>query len=193
MNSTVKRITESAMLIAVGTVLSLIAFQGPWPQGGSITVGSMLPIVLIAHRHGTSWGVLSALTYSLVQLVLGLNNLQWAPTWYSALGIVLFDYVLAFTVIGFAAMFNAKVSDRRASIVLGIAFTFTARFACHFISGVLIWGAIFPNDLGWAASLFSLVYNGSYMLPEILISAFLALLLYLPLGRYWRGEDMVRT
>ena len=190
MKTTLRQIAESAILIAIGTVLSLFTFQGPWALGGGITVCSMLPLVMIAQRHGTKWGVLSALVFSVLQLLLGMNNVQYAPTALSVAGIIVFDYVLAFTVLGFSACFNSVVKDRRRAIVLSIVVTFMGRFLCHFISGVIIWEALFPNELGWAPAVWSLAYNGSYMLPEIIITSVVAYMTYKPLKRYWLGEDI---
>ncbi|NCB74147.1 MAG: energy-coupled thiamine transporter ThiT [Clostridia bacterium] len=193
MKTKLRQLAESAILVAIGTVLSLFTFQGPWALGGGITVCSMLPLVMIAQRHGTKWGVLSALVYSVLQLLLGMNNVQYAPTALSVAGIIVFDYILAFTVIGFSASFNSIVKDRRKAIVLGIVVTFFGRFLCHFISGVIVWEALFPNELGWAPAVWSLAYNGSYMLPEIIITCVVAYMTYTPLKRYWLGEDIVKA
>jgi len=192
MKSTPKRIAESAMLIVIGTVLSLFTFQGPWVLGGGITFCSMLPMVMITQRYGTKWGILSSFVYSLLQMLLGINNVQYAPTALSAAGIVFFDYILAYSVLGFSSCFNKVVKSRRKAIVLGITITFLARFVCHFISGVLIWEALFPNELGWAAPVWSLAYNASYMLPEMLITSVVAYLSYNHLKRYWLCEDIVQ-
>ena len=72
MSYNLKRLTESAIMLAIATVLSLVQFAGPWVLGGSITFCSMLPVVMLTHRYGTRWGLLSAFTFSLLQLVLGL-------------------------------------------------------------------------------------------------------------------------
>ena len=170
MNYTLRKITETAIMLAVATVLSLIQFAGPWVLGGSITVCSMLPIILIAHRYGTKWGVLTATAYSLLQLLLGLNNVQYAPNAITAIGIILLDYVLAFGVLGFAAVFDSVFKSKKTSFVVGVIMVMSARFLCHFISGVIIWEALWPNSLGWTTWIWSLSYNGSYMLPEILIT-----------------------
>ncbi|MEG0512676.1 MAG: energy-coupled thiamine transporter ThiT [Clostridia bacterium] len=188
-----RRMVECALLIAIGTVLSLFDFKGPWALGGGITVCSMLPLVMIAHRHGTKWGVMSALLFSLIQMLLGISNVQYAPNAITAIGIILLDYVLAFTAIGFSACFNNVVKDRRASIALGIVVTFSARFVCHFLSGVLIWEAMWPNALSWAPALWSFAYNGSYMLPEIIITSVVAVASYVPLKKYWLSEDIAKA
>lgn len=177
------------MLIAIAVVLSLFEFKGPWALGGGITICSMLPIVLIANRYGTGWGIVCSLVYSLLQLVLGFSNVQYAPTAISAAVIILFDYILAYGVIGLSAVFNGAISNRRKSIVVGIVFTFMLRFLCHFISGLVVWEVILPNELGWAPAVWSLAYNGSYMLPEIIITCAAAMLLYKPLKKFWLGAD----
>ena len=148
MTYNLRRLTESAVMLAIATVLSLLQFTGPWALGGSITVCSMLPVVLLSHRYGVKWGLLTALAYSLLQLLLGLNNVQYAPDALTAAGIILLDYVLAYTVLGFASAFNRLVKDRRWAIVLGIVVTFFGRFLCHFLSGVLIWEVLWLRWYG---------------------------------------------
>ena len=189
MNQSIKRITESAILIAIGTVLSLFTFMGFWQLGGGITFCSMLPPVMIAQRYGTRWGTLSAVLYGVLQCLLGLSNVNYAPDALTAIGIILLDYVFAFGALGFSACFNKMLSNRRLSIVLGIVFTMTVRFLCHFASGILIWEALWPNSAGWAPAIWSLAYNGSYMLPEILITSVVALVSFVPLKQYWLGVE----
>lgn len=190
MTLTTRRMVESAILIAIGTVLSVLSFQGPWALGGSITICSMLPLVFIAWRHGTRWGLFSAFVYALLQMFLGLKNVGYGRNPGEMLLIALLDYVLAFTAIGLSAMFKGRVKDNRLAVVLGIVVTFALRFLCHFLSGWLIWEALWPNELGYAAPMWSLLYNGSYMLPETLITAVVAFASFGPLKRYWLGEDL---
>ena len=191
--ASLKRLVECAILLAIGTVLSLFSFQGPWALGGSITFCSMLPLVMIAQRHGVKWGVMSALVFSLIQMQLGLSNVQYAPDALTAIGIILLDYVLAFTVIGFSGCFNKLIKDRRWAIVAGIAVTFASRLLCHFLSGILIWEAMWPNELHWASAVWSIAYNGSFMLPEAIITAVVAFLSFAPLKKYWLGEDIQKA
>jgi thiamine transporter len=190
MSYSLRRLTESAIMLAIATVLSLLQIAGPWALGGSITFCSMLPVVLLANRYGTRWGLLSAFAFSLLQLVTGLKNVQYAPDALTAVAIILLDYVLAFTVLGLSAIFSKTIRDRRTAVVVGIAFTFTLRFLCHFVSGVLVWEALWPNALGWAPVVWSLAYNGSYMLPEMLITGLVSFILFKPLEAFWLGEDL---
>lgn len=192
MSYNLRRLTESAILLAIATVLSLIQIAGPWVLGGSITICSMLPIVMLSQRYGTKWGLFSALVYSLLQLVLGIKNVQYAPDAISAIAIILLDYVIAFTVLGFSASFNGIIKNRRTAILVGIAATFFARFVCHFLSGVLIWEVLWPNALSWTPAIWSLAYNGSYMLPETIITCVAAFFLYQPLQKFWTGEDIAK-
>ena len=132
----------------------------------------------------------SALVYAVLQMILGFSNVQYAQNIWQAIAIVLLDYIIAFGVIGFAACFNGVLKNRYASIAVGTVVVLLVRLACHFISGWVIWEAMFPNELGWAAPIWSIAYNSSYMVPEILITTIAAVVLYKPLGRYFRGEDL---
>lgn len=193
MSFNTKRLVESAIMIALGTVLSLFTFSGPWVYGGGITICSMLPLVILSHRYGTKWGVFSSLVYAVVQMILGFSNVQYAQNVWQAIGIILFDYIIAFGVIGFADCFNSVIKNRYASIAVGTVVVLLGRLACHFISGWIIWEAMFPNELGWAAPIWSIAYNASYMVPEIIITTIAAVILYKPLGRYFRGEDLKKA
>ena len=192
MSKNTKRLVESAILIALGTVLSLFSFSGPWALGGGITICSMLPLVILAQRYGTRWGVFSALVYAVLQMILGFSNVQYAQNVWQAIAIILFDYIIAFGVIGFSAAFNGVIKNRPVSIAVGTIVTPLGRLACHFISGWVIWEALWPNELGWAAPVWSIAYNASYMIPEILITTIAAVALYVPLKRYYRGEDLAK-
>ena len=192
MGKSTRRLVESAVMIAIGTVLSMFPFTAPWAYGGGITICSMLPLVIIAHRYGTKWGLFTAFVYSVLQLILGVSNVQYATSFIMAVGIVLLDYTIAFTVIGLSACFNGVIKNRLVSIVVGIVFTFALRFVCHFISGWIIWEALWPNEVGLASPMYSLVYNGGYMLPETIITALVAVLTYKPLKRYWLAEDLAK-
>lgn len=170
---TTRRLVESALMIAVGTVLSVLKVDSLWAFGGGLTIGSMVPLVLISHRWGIKWGTFTAFVYSLLQLILGVDNTQYATSVGMAIAIILLDYVIAYTVIGLAAMFGSS----RPGIIGGVVVTLGIRFLCHFLSGWMIWDALFPNELGMTSAVYSLWYNGSYMLPEILITAVLACIL----------------
>ncbi|NLF34448.1 MAG: energy-coupled thiamine transporter ThiT [Clostridiales bacterium] len=189
-NPATRRLVESAIMISIGTVLSVFSFPGPWALGGGITFCSMLPLVLLSHRFGCKWGLFTAFVYSLLQMVLGIQNIQYATSAGTALAIIFLDYIAAFSVIGLSAMFNGVIKNRLVSLEAGIVATFSARLLCHFLSGVLVWERLWPNALGWAAPVWSAAYNASYMVPEAVITCVAAALLHVPLKRYLSGADL---
>ena len=164
------RLVFSALMVAIGTVLSLFSFSGFWVYGGSVTFCSMLPLVIVSYRYGWKWGVFTSLVYGLVQMVLGMQNVMYGPNWYTVLAIALLDYIVAFGVIGFSSVFDGHVKNESLGLVLGVALAMLLRLLCHFISGWVIWDAMWPNEMGLASPVYSILYNGSFMLPEAIIT-----------------------
>ena len=179
-NGTLKKLVLSAMMIAIGTVLSLDIFKfgGLWAFGGGVTFCSMLPLVIVSYIYGSKWGVFTAFVYSVLQALLGVDNVQYATSFGMAMEILFLDYIVAYTVIGFAGAFKNIIKNQSLALVTGIFTTFFARFACHFVTGWAIWDALWPNEFGFISPLYSLYYNGSYMLPEAIITSVVAVLLY---------------
>lgn len=189
MKTNTRKLTETAIMIALGTVLSMIKID--MPMGGGVTICSMLPLIIISYRYGWKWGGFSAFVYSVLQLLLGLDNVRYASSAIMALGIILFDYIIAYTVIGFASFFGGKPTNTRKALVVGIFVSFFLRFLCHFITGVWIWDALWPNELGMSSVVYSLAYNGWYMVGELVLTATVAMLLYNPLKKLINGEDLI--
>ena len=191
-NNMARRLTESAIFIAIATVLSMIKIDLPF--GGGITIVSMLPLIIISHRWGWKWGTLTAFVYSLIQLMLGLDNVGYATTAAMAIGVVMLDYVVAYTVIGLSGIFDNVFGKTRTSVAVGIAVTFCMRFVCHLITGAWIWGAWMPetfmNMTMTSPWMYSFLYNGWYMLAELVATEIVAMIIYAPLGKYFRGEDL---
>ena len=186
---TTRKLVESALLIAVATVLSLIKID--LPMGGGLTICSMLPLILLSHRYGWKWGVVSAFVYSVLQLVLGLDNVGYVTDSFAmVLGVIFLDYIVAYTVIGFSGIFDKVMKNGRAAVAVGIAVTFCLRFVCHLITGMWIWDVLWPNDYGMSSFIYSFVYNGWYMAGELILTEIVAMLLYGPLGKYFWGEDL---
>ena len=190
--NTTRMLAESAIMVAIATVLSLIKIDLPF--GGGVTIVSMLPIVIISHRWGWKWGLLTAFVYSLIQLLMGLDNVGYAESFIMAVGIILLDYVIAYSVIGLSGIFDGPLGKTRKSLAVGIAVTFCLRFVCHLITGAWIWGVWMPETFmnmtmtnPW---IYSFLYNGWYMLAELVITEIVAMLIYQPLGKYIRGEDI---
>ncbi len=180
-------LVESAVMIAIATILSIIKIA-ELPYGGSITLASMLPIVIIAYRRGTGWGIASALVYSVIQQLLGLKNLTYFTTWQSIVAVILLDYVVAFTVVGLAGIFRKPVKNQAVALTLGGVFVSVLRYACHVVSGATVWaGLSIPTQ---AAISYSFVYNATYMIPECIILAISAM--YIGSLIDFRSEKLTR-
>ena len=174
-NTKVRLLAEAAVLLALSVALSFVKIW-EMPMGGSITLLSMLPVMLIAVKNGTGWGVGTAFVFSLVQLLQGVMGGNVFP-YCRTLGIVVlcvaFDYIVPFTVLGLCAVGKKKFGVP--GIYVGIVAVCLVRFLCHFITGVFIWGQWAPE--GMAKALYSLLYNGQYMLPETVLTLVAAALL----------------
>ena len=132
------------------------------PHGGSITLFSMVPILVMSYRHGAKWGIMTAFVNSLIQLVQGLGNLAYCQTLTAQVGCVLLDYLLAFTVLGFAGLFRKHGVP---GYIFGISLALVMRLVSHVISGVIFFASWAPE--GWNPFIYSVSYNGLYMLPEM--------------------------
>lgn len=182
-------LVEGALMIAIATVLNEFTKVIPMPFGGGVTICSMLPLVLVSFRFGWRRGLLTAGVFSVLQLIFGMDNVAYATSAGMAAGIILLDYIVPYTVIGLAGAF--KTEKLETSYVLGIVVTFALRLLCHFITGWWIWDALWPNEFGMVAPLYSLAYNGSYMLGEMVLSSIVAVLLCkTALRKYMEGGDL---
>lgn len=172
------RLTESAVMLALATVLSNIVLL-EMPMGGSVTALSMAPMLIIAYRYGTRWGVFSGAVYGLMQMMLGMHNLKYGTSIWAVLVIILFDYLVAFAVLGCGGWLRKCCRNQALGLALGAVVASLLRYACHFISGWVVWGVWAPE--GMPAWLYSLSYNAYYMVPEavltviglVLVSAYL--------------------
>ncbi len=159
-------LAECAILVALGTVLSLLKLVD-LPYGGSVTVASMLPLLIISYRHGMVWGLGCGLVYGAIQQLLGLNTLSYFSTFGSILAVILLDYIVAFAVVGLGGMFRKAVRNESVALAGGALVTGLLRYLCHVISGATVWAGIsIPTK---AAIGYSLIYNATYMIPETLV------------------------
>jgi thiamine transporter len=160
-----KRMVLTALLISLATVLSLIKVW-KMPLGGSVTLLSMLPIAMLSIEYGIKWGISSALLYSVVQLCLDFGEvLSWGLTPAILIGTIIFDYILAYTALGISGAFRSKGIK---GICSGIFIALLIRFISHFISGTILFSNWCPE--GWNTALYSICYNGAYMLPEMIVT-----------------------
>ena len=133
--SKTRTLVECALMIALGTVLANIKIF-EMPNGGSITLLSMLPFILVSYRHGTKWGLFTGFVNSLLQMLLGFYAPP-APGLLPLVGMILLDYVLAFTLLGLAGAIAKPFKNRLVGVAVGTAAVCGIRFLCSFLSGVL--------------------------------------------------------
>ena len=163
-----RALTEAALMLALGTVLQFIPLV-KMPFGGDVTAFCMLPVIIIAYRYGCKFGFLVGFVYSLIQLLLGMNNLQYGTSFTAVVIILLFDYILAYSSIGLAGIFkNSKLSQGKA-LAYGSLIVCAVRLICHIISGCTVWAIWAPE--GMPVIEYSVLYNSAYMIPEAIITA----------------------
>ncbi len=168
-----KKITTGALMVALATVLSMIALLR-MPQGGTVTAMSMAPIIIFSFTANLRYSLITAFVYSLIQMMLG-GIAPPAENFVSYMAVILLDYVIAFTVLGFAGSIKRKFKNMYIGAGVASAVVTFIRFICHFMSGILIWSVYAPE--GQSAAMYSLIYNGSYMSIEIVITTIAAILL----------------
>lgn len=181
-SSRIHILTESAIMVALATVLSMLKIWEA-PYGGSVTILSMAPIIILSMRRGIKVGLFAGFAHSLIQLLLGLGTVAYVPTPMGIVVCVLTDYILPFTLLGLGGLFrDVKFTDNSTTnlfiaAALGALLVTLLRYASHIVSGAVIWYAL---DLEWYADdpshivfqygpwMFSAIYNGGYMIPEII-------------------------
>ncbi len=169
MNSNLKKLAVSSIFIALSTILSELIPSISLPFGGSITILSMVPVCLIGIMFGIKWGVCANLVYGIIQLFFGWGNFSYATSFIAIITIALFDYLIAYGVLGLSGIFIKIIKNRALACVLGVILCCFLRFICHFITGVTVWREIVST---WGAIWYSITYNATYMLPEIITTPF---------------------
>ena len=159
----VKVLVEAGVMIALAFVLSLVEIYKA-PQGGSVTPGSMIPIILFALRWGVGPGVLAGIAFGLLKMVLG-GYVMSIPQ-------AMLDYPLAFGLLGLAGLFSKDLKKGNMSgygkITFSVFLAIAGRFICHFLAGVIFFrdGAGTQNPY-----IYSFIYQTTYLLPEFIISS----------------------
>lgn len=174
----VRILVECAIMLALSFALSFIGFE--MPMGGKVTPASMLPLFLVAIHLGVSSTLITTALYSLLQIwqaYLAGNVFVYCEDGITLALCVIFDYVLPFTVPFIITALLAKLwkkTGKEFFIYVGMVIGLTVRFVSHFISGVLIWGQ-WAEDM--SPTLYSFLYNGAFMLPELVITVAIAFFL----------------
>ena len=150
------------------------------PMGGSVTIASMLPVMLISIKYGIGAGLSTSLLYSLTQLlqaVASANVFPYCETPATLVLCILFDYIVPFTILGLAGLPKTlKITkNTEINVYIGIVSVVILRFLCHFITGVVIWGQWAPDGMG--KYLYSFLYNGGFLSVDFLICIVCAVLM----------------
>ena len=155
-------LTEIAAFVALSVICSFIKIW-EMPQGGSVAL-TMVPILLIAFRRGPVAGMITGGIYGLISLAI-------AGVIYHPMSILL-DYVLAFGLVGLAGFFRKNLPFAICGTVLGIA----GRFLSSLVSGAVLFGSYAPA--GQNPWIYSLIYQATYLIPELVICLVAIIFLY---------------
>lgn len=192
-------------MIAIATVIAIICDYIPFlnlPFGGTITIASMLPIIIVSYMFGVRWGLFTASTYSIIQIIISLTHgasgtvaglflPESGFTVIMGLIIIFLDYIAAYTSVGLGGIFRNVIKNKTVSLVLGGTVALLVCYAFHVLSGAIFYGqwaewfftdtiiknfaiskAIMEKFSGAALALvYSIIYNGCYMIPEIILTA----------------------
>ncbi len=175
----IRALTEGAILVALAEILSFLPlYRFPW--GGSIDF-AMLPIIVFCVRWGFGPGMLVSCCHAVMQM---LFEGGIAIGWQSILG----DFLIAYAVLGIAGLFRSR-------FCLAAIVACFARFLVHYVVGATIWAEYMPetffNMSMTTPWIYSALYNGAYMLPDLLIMlAVFALLVKTPFNRFLKAEDL---
>lgn len=193
------KLVLGGIMVALALVLSFIkVFEMPY--GGSITLCSMLPITYFGYRYGKKWGLGVGFVYAVTQMLVGLSGIR-ALTGTAVIGSILFDYLIAFAVLGLSSLFKNTRLSTAWSFTWGTVIAMFFRYLCHILSGILCYAEyaewyfsqdgftfgqwVLSHFSGFSLSLtYSAVYNAAYMLPEMIITGIAAFLLAKFAGRW---------
>ena len=203
-----EQLTTSAVMLALASALAMVCAIIPFlnlPFGGGYTIASMLPIVIVAYMFGMKWGFFTAAVYSVIQIVMDLYlgkgstimalftpNSDDFMGYGVAIAILVIDYLVAYTLLGFGGIFRNVIKNKTLALTLGVVVALSLRYVAHIVSGFIFYGAwaewFFTQEnfysIGgwilntfsgkWLSLVYSIFYNGLYMVPEIIITAIAA-------------------
>lgn len=166
-----QQLAECAIMVALSMALFAVSELIPWPwaYGGGFTLFGQVPIVIASYRHGLKKGVACGFVLSIFELLFGLKNFAYVAGIVAYLVVAFMDYIIAFSCLGLGGMFKGKLGNKQVpELVSGAAVVCVIRFLCHFISGVTVWRDYTQSIK--ASVIYSVTYNGSYMLIETIIT-----------------------
>ena len=192
-NETTLKLTVSAIMIALATVLSLLKpFELPF--GGSVTLFSFVPILFVGYAYGIRWGLCTGVVHGVLQMILEISSSisGCGFKWWQVLICALLDYIIAFAALGLAGIFKNKISNKQLSFALGTLLACIVKYITHVISGYVLFGG-YASDFfkeqsygeyflnlysGKILSLiYSIVYNALFSVPETIISIIMVVII----------------
>ena len=193
---TTLKLTVCAAMVGMSTVLSFIKFA-ELPYGGSVTLFSFVPLLFAGYAFGWKWGIGSGIVYGVLQTIFGISG-AIAGAGFKAWQVILcalLDYIVAGAMLGFAGTFRKVIKNHQFSIAVGTVFACLLKLLSHFFSGYILFGGwaewYFTEDAGAAygakilevfsgnvlSAIYSLIYNSSFMIPEMIISVIMAVII----------------
>ncbi len=173
----IRMVTEGGMMLALAVLLNQFKIYQA-PNGGSVSAGSMIPLMVFALRWGMGPGFIVGATYGLMDFI-------FKPYFYHPVQFLL-DYILAFGLLGLAGIGNTKKDNSSTSMmVIGVILGIGGRMVSHILSGVVFFAEYAGDQNPWV---YSIIYNGSYLIPELIISLGVLLLIWKPLRKYLNNK-----
>lgn len=170
-SSETKVLAEIIVFAALSSALYVIR-PFSLPYGGSVTLGSMVPVMWLALRRGMRAGFIAGAIFGLAALVIDVILLPYSPI-ANPLQVVL-EYPIAFGVLGLAGLFHKKSI---AFAIIGVSISVFVKFLIHYLVGAFIWVYVYEFPPEWGQFLWPAIYNGSFLLVEFIISAILIAIL----------------
>ncbi|MBQ2062301.1 MAG: energy-coupled thiamine transporter ThiT [Oscillospiraceae bacterium] len=182
-NKKILMLAEAGVCIALSVALSFwkipigLTFGG---FGGSIDL-VMIPLIVFAVRWGAGWGMLAGLAFGTLKYFIGSSG---SISWVS----IIFDYSVAYAAVGLAGILRRKYKLLPVAALIGCI----ARFVIHFISGVTVYAQYMPEEFMGIGNmnppLYSLLYNGTYMVPNTILAVAICALLIFPAQKLFGKE-----
>ena len=152
----------SAMAMALAMVTSMVKLID-MPMGGSVTLCSMFFVCLIGYIYGLRTGLMAAIAYGFLQLVVDPYIIS-IPQMFT-------DYIFGFGALGLSGIFSGKKNG----MLIGYLAGALGRYFFTFLSGMIFFGS---NGAAYhmSAPVYSLAYNGAYLVPEAVITVIIILM-----------------
>ncbi len=135
------------------------------PYGGSVTIGSMVPVMWLSLRRGIRAGFISGAIFGILALPIDILLLPYSPVANPFQAVI--EYPIAFGVLGLAGLFHKKYA------IAGVSIAMFIKFLLHYLVGAFIWVYVYDFPPEWGQFLYPVVYNGSFLLIEYIISTIL--------------------